>query len=93
MTDVALPDTLDADQIAADNREFVAQMQAILSGKKEPPSDTVGYLLAQYKTDMAAFKEAETALTTAQETLVKLGGRIEAREKDLRHLYDAGKAG
>lgn len=60
---------------------FVMRMSALLKGEVAPPDETIGYLLQAYKKD-------SQELLGMQEAIIKLRGRLESREADLKH-WDA----
>lgn len=86
-------DFMQPEQMDADNKEFVAQMQALLSGAAKPANDTMAYLIAQYKDDAAEFEAAQRALVAAQEALLKVRAKIEVRERDLKHWHEMAAKG
>lgn len=64
-------------QLDADNKAFVERMNKMLAGELQAPNETVDYLLKAYKDDLAE-------VNAMSEAIVKLRGRIESREADLR---------
>jgi peptidoglycan hydrolase CwlO-like protein len=63
------------------NKAFIERMTAMMQGQVEPPNEQVAYLLK-------AFKEDNQRLVAIQEEVLKLRGRLETREADLRHWDD-----
>lgn len=70
-------DPTDQTQLDADNKAFVERMQKMMSGELPASNETVEYLLKAYKDENAE-------LVALQETIIKLRGRLESREADLR---------
>ena len=72
-------------ELAADTQDFVARMQKMAAGELPPTNATVGYLLEQYKSAQREFDKAQRQLTASQETLIKMRGRLDGLEIDLKH--------
>lgn len=79
-------------ELAADTNDFVARMQKMAAGDLPPTNATVGYLLEQYKEAQGEFEKAQRQLTGTQETLIKLRGRLDGLEKDLKHWDEQAEA-
>ena len=65
-------------QPSDEDKAFVERMGAMIRGDVAPPNEQVAYLVAAYKQD-------SQSLLSLQEAIVKMRGRIESRENDLRH--------
>lgn len=71
-----------------DTDDFVSRMQKMAQGELAPTNATVGYLLDQFKDAQAELQTAQRTFTDAQAQVVKIQGRLEGLERDLRH-WDA----
>lgn len=78
-------DASDMTAVEADNKAFVERMQRFFKGEVEPPDEHLAYVLQAFKDDTAEFEAAQKNLIAAQESLLRLKGRLESREADLRH--------
>lgn len=78
-------DASDPKAVEADNMAFVERMRALIKGEVEPPDEQISYVLQAFKDDTAEFEAAQKNLVAAQESLLRLRGRLESREADLRH--------
>ncbi len=81
-------DPLNETELAQDTQDFVARMQKMATGDMPPTNATVGYLLNQYKDAQAELETAQRQLAAAQEAMIKVRGRMDGLEKDLKH-WDA----
>lgn len=68
--------------------DFVARMQRIAKGEEPSPNPTVEYLLGQYKEAHAELEALQRQVVAGQEALMKVKGRMDGLEKDLRHWND-----
>ena len=78
-------DASDMTAVEADNKAFVERMRRFITGEQAPPDDQLAYFLQAFKDDTAEFEAAQKNLVAAQESLLRLKGRLESREADMRH--------
>lgn len=78
-------DPMDADALKADSADFVARMQRIAKGEEPAQNPTIEYLLSQYKDAQAELEALQRQAATAQESFIRVKGRLDGLEKDLRH--------